>query len=35
MIMRTSLGETGIGSINGHQHYNFGCCSLDNYENIS
>jgi hypothetical protein len=31
MIIRTSLGDTCIGSISGHHHDNFGCYTLDNY----
>jgi hypothetical protein len=33
MIIKTSLGETGIRSISDHHHVNFGCHSFDNYEN--
>ncbi len=29
MILKTNLGELGIGSISGHHHDNYGCCQLD------
>ncbi len=35
MIIKTGLNEKGIMSISGYHNDNYGCCSLDNYENIS
>ncbi len=35
MIIKNGLGETCIKSINDTHNDNYGCCPLDNYENIS
>jgi hypothetical protein len=29
MVVKTNLGELGIGLINGHHHDNYACCQLD------
>jgi hypothetical protein len=33
MILKTNLGELGIGSISGHHHDNYGCCQHFHTEN--
>jgi hypothetical protein len=35
MIIKIGLNEKNIMSISGYRYDNYGCCSLDNYENIS
>ncbi len=35
LIIKTSLSETCIGSISGHDHDHFGKHPFDNYENVS